>query len=126
MTLSLGVAWLALRSGLGLRRRRVRRLPGLVELRSRHLRYAKPAIVLIAIGALAGPLSSWLLRDWTPFQTFHAWAGVSALTAFSATAVLGRRLERGLATARPIHARLALLTVLAAGIAAVSGFVLLP
>ena len=126
MPLSLGLAGLALRSGLELRRRRARRQPGVVELRGRHLRFAKPAVVLIAIGALAGPLSSWLLRDWTPFQTFHAWAGVAALTAFAATAMLGLRLERGLALARPIHARLALLAALAAALAAVSGFVLLP
>jgi len=126
MILSLGLAGLALRSGLELRRRRARRQSGVALVRGRHLRFAKPAVVLIALGALAGPPSSWLLRDWTPFQTFHAWAGLAALSAFAATAVLGRRLERGLAVARPLHARLALLAALAAGLAAVSGLVLLP
>jgi hypothetical protein len=126
MILSLGLAWLALRSGLALRRMRVKRQAGLVERRARHLRLAKPAVALIAIGALGGPLSSWLLRDWTPFQTFHAWAGVAALGAFVAAAALGRRLEQGRAAVRPQHARVALAAALLAALAAASGFVLLP
>jgi hypothetical protein len=126
MVLGLGLAGLALRSGLELRRRRSRRQPGGLDLRSRHLRLAKPAIALIAVGSLGGPLSSWWLRGWTPFLTFHAWAGLAALGAFVAVAVLGRRLEEGRAAARPGHARLALLAALLAGLAAASGFVLLP
>jgi hypothetical protein len=126
MVFGLGLAWLALRSGLELRRRRSRRQPAGLELRTRHLRLAKPAVALIAVGSLGGPLSSWWLRDWTPFLTFHAWAGLGALGAFVAVAVVGRRLEQGRAAARPGHARLALLAALLAGLAAASGFVLLP
>ena len=126
MIVGLGLAWLALRSGLELRRRHRRRQPAGLELRTRHLRLAKPAVALIAVGSLGGPLSSWWLRDWTPFLTFHAWVGLGALGAFVAVAVVGRRLERGRAAARPGHARLALLAALLAGLAAASGFVLLP
>jgi hypothetical protein len=126
MVVSLGLAGLALRAGLELRRLRLRRHPSRVELRRRHLRLAKPAVGLIALGALGGPLSAWLLRDWTPFQTFHSWVGVAALATFVVTAVVGRRLERGLTVARPQHARVALLAALLAALAAASGFVLLP
>ena len=126
MVVSLGLAWLALRSGLGLRRLRALRQPGLVELRSRHLRLAKPAVALILLGSTGGPLSSWLLRNWTPFLTFHAWVGIAAIAVFTTLAIIGRRLEEGRADARPIHARLALLAALLAGLAAISGFVLLP
>jgi hypothetical protein len=126
MALALGLGWLALRSGLELRRRRSRRQPGGRELRARHLRIAKPAVALIVVGAIGGPVSSWGLRGWTPFLTFHAWAGLAALTAFLAAAVMGRRLEQGRAGARSGHARLALLAALLAGLAAASGFVLLP
>ena len=126
MVLALGLAWLALRSGLGIRRMRSQRAKGLVALRASHLRIAKPAVALIAIGSVGGPISSWWLREWTPFATFHAWAGIAALAAFVALAVIGRRLEEGRAAARPVHARLALLAALLGGLAAASGFVLLP
>jgi len=123
---SLCVAWLALRSGLELRRRRTRRERGLAALRARHLRLAKPAVALIALGAAAGPLSAWLLRDWTPFLSFHAWAGLATLSAFLVLARLGQKLERGATALRETHARVALLSALLAALAAASGFVLLP
>lgn len=126
MTLSLGLAWLTFRSGLRLRRKRQRAESGRRALRARHLRLAKPAVVLIFVGAVGGPLSSWWLRDWTPFRTFHAWAGLACLLAFAGAALAGRRLERGRVAVRPFHARVALLAVLLGALCAVSGFVLLP
>ncbi len=126
MTVSLGLAGLTLRAGLELRRLRRHSQPGRVALRRRHLRLGKPAVALIAVGALGGPLSSWLLRDWTPFLTFHSWVGVATLATFVTTALVGHRLEQGLTAARPLHARIALLAVLLAALAAASGFVLLP
>jgi len=126
MTFSLGLAGLALRAGLEMRRLRRHSQPGLVALRRRHLTLAKPAVALIVVGALGGPLSSWLLRDWTPFLTLHSWVGIAALAAFVTTALVGRRLERGLTSARPQHAWLALVAALLAALAAVTGFVLLP
>jgi len=126
MTVSLGLAWLALRSGLRLRRERQREGSGRLSLRARHLRFAKLAVALIFVGAAGGPLSSWLLRDWTPFRTFHAWAGLACLLAFAVAALAGRRLERGRTAVRPFHARVALLAALLAALSAVSGFVLLP
>ncbi len=81
---------------------------------------------LAILANIRGPISSWLLRNWTPFLTFHAWVGIAAVAVFVGLAVVGRRLEEGRAAARPVHSRLALLAALLAGLAAVSGFVLLP
>ena len=126
MIVSLLLAWLALRSGSQLRSLRARRGRGLVELRQRHLRLAKPAVALIVVGFLLGPLSSYFLRDWTPFQTFHALAGSLAVALFLAAARYGSQLEIGLRGARVPHLRFVLAAMLCAAVAAISGFVLLP
>ena len=126
MTGALVVASLAFRSGMTLRRARRLGAPASPAARGRHLRGARPAVALVLIGAIGGPLSAWWLRDWTPFRTFHAWAGLACLAAFLVVGVAGRRLERGELAVRPLHARIALLAVLLAALSAVSGFVLLP
>jgi hypothetical protein len=126
MVASLGVVALALRAGLRLRRARFGREPRTSGLLRAHLRFAKPAIALILVGFLSGPISAAWLRDWTPFGTFHAWLGFLAAALFLAVAFLGWRLEgrRG----RPVdaHAALAGLAVLVAAVAVVAGLVLLP
>jgi hypothetical protein len=126
MTVSLVLALLALRSGLALRSARRsgrRRAP---DARRRHLARARPAVVLVALGWLAGPASMWWLRGRMPFETAHAWAGTTALVLFLAAAWLGRRLEHGRGRARDAHALAAVLALLAAALAAATGFVLLP
>jgi len=107
MVASLGVVALALRAGLRLRRARFGREPKTPDLRRTHLRLAKPAVALICVGFLAGPISALWLRGWTPLATFHAWLGM-------------------LAAAVDAHAILAGLAVLAAAVAVVAGLVLLP
>jgi hypothetical protein len=117
---------IALRAGVALRRTRrfrKRRPPGL---RETHLRFAKPAVVAVLIGFLGGPVSAVLLRNWEPIQTFHGVMGIVAAALFAAAAVLGLRLERGRARSFDAHALLGLLAMLAAVIASVAGFVLLP
>lgn len=126
MTAGLAVAWLGLRSGSELRRLRARRGRGLVELRARHLKRAKPAVLLLCVGFILGPVSSYFLRDWTPFQTFHALAGTFAIVLFVLAAFLGSKLEQGRRSARAAHLRSVLAALLCAAVAAVSGFVLLP
>jgi hypothetical protein len=126
MTVSIACAALALRSGLALRRgRRGGGRRGSDDVRC-HLARAKPAVVLLAVGFAGGPLSMAWLRDRTPFESAHGRIGLVAAALFLATAVLGRRLER--ARARPLdaHALLAVLALLAAGLAAATGLVLLP
>ena len=91
-----------------------------------HLRLAKPAVVMIGVGFLAGPLSALWLRDWTPFGSFHAWLGGLAVILFATTAILGRRLEHGRGRPVEAHAILAGLAVMAAAVTAVAGFILLP
>jgi len=116
----------ALRAGVEVRRARrigVGRIP---ELRRRHLRLAKPAAALILLGFVAGPLSMWLFRERAPFGTLHAGLGVIVASLFLATAWLGRRVEQGRLDVATLHGRLALAAVVAAGVAAVAGFVLLP
>jgi hypothetical protein len=126
MAASLAAAAGALRLGLRLRRARLagrRREPGLLR---RHLRLAKPAVALVAIGFAGGPLSAVLLRGWTPFERLHGWLGLAALALFGAAAWLGLRLERGRDRRAALHGLLGLAAVLAGAIAALAGFVLLP
>jgi len=126
MLLAIGLAVLALRSGLALRRTRLRRSGRTPELRPRHLRLAKPAVAAIALGFLGG-LASWLwLRDGDLLGTFHGFVGLTVMACFGGAAVLGRRIEQGRSRARDAHALLGGLGVLLAALAAVAGFVLLP
>src|SRR5690606_33809661 len=67
MLAALGLAALALRSGLGLRsarRRRQRRSPAALR---RHVALAKPAIAAVAIGFVGGPLSLAVWAGRGPF-----------------------------------------------------------
>ena len=95
-------------------------------MRRTHLRFAKPGVALVCLGFLAGPISAFWLRGWTPFATFHAWLGILTAALFIAVAILGRRLERRRGRPVDAHAILAALAVLAAAIAVVAGLVLLP
>jgi hypothetical protein len=126
MLASITLAALAARSGLRMRSARrlgARRDP---SERGRHLRLAKLAVAFVAIGWVGGPLSMAWLRDRAPFETAHAWIATGALVLFVATAVLGRGLERGRHRRLEAHALVALAALLAAGLAALTGFVLLP
>jgi hypothetical protein len=115
-----------LRFGLQLRRSRRFRTPRAKNLRDRHLRIAKPAVAAIFVGLIAGPISAIWLRDWDPLQSFHGWMGILAAALFAAAAVAGHRLEEHRSRAFDAHALLGLLAMLAALVAAVAGFVLLP
>ena len=126
MALALGTAALAARSGLRMRRARLGVARRDRAERARHLRLAKLAVVAIVVGAGGGPLSMLWLRDRAPFRTAHAFAGITALALFVTAAWLGRRLERGRSRARDRHALVAALALLAGGVAAITGFVLLP
>ncbi len=126
MIASLGAVALALKTGLRLRRARFGREPRTPDLLRAHLRFAKPAIALICVGFLAGPISAFWLRDWTPFATFHAWLGILAAALFLAVAIVGWRLEQHRGRPADAHAILAGLAVLAAAVAVVAGLVLLP
>jgi hypothetical protein len=117
---------IALRLGLQLRRGRRFREPRPKDLRARHLRIAKPAVAAIVVGFIAGPISAIWLRDWGAFETFHAWIGILAASLFAVAAVLGHRIEEHRSRAFDAHALAGLLAMLAAMIAAVAGFVLLP
>jgi hypothetical protein len=126
MLLALGLVFLALRRGIELRRQRqlgARGRGGLIE---KHVALARPALILLFIGLVTGPLSAVFLRDWSPLRTLHGWLGVCAAIAFASTGWLGARLHDGRSRAVELHARLALAAILFAALAAVAGFVLLP
>lgn len=126
MVASIGLAALALRSGLALRRSRLRRAGRTPEMRPRHLRLAKPAVVLVLIGFVGG-LASWhWLRAGSVLGTFHGLLGLLVAALFTSAAVLGHRIEKGRARAFDVHALLGGLALLFAALAAVAGFVLLP
>src|SRR5262249_57316978 len=85
----LAVAAAALRLGLRMRRARragARRPP---ELRRRHLRLARPAVLALLVGFTAGPISSVALRGWDAFASFHGFAGLAAAALFAAAGLLG-------------------------------------
>jgi cytochrome bd-type quinol oxidase subunit 2 len=129
MLVALALAGLALRTGLAVRRRRSGSAPLAPtggELRRRHLRLAKPAVVMVLVGFLGGPISAVFLRDWDPFASFHGWLGLLAAALFAAAAALGHRIEEGRSRAFDAHALLGMLALLFAAVTAVAGFVLLP
>jgi hypothetical protein len=126
MTAAVLACGLVLRSGMAMRRSRrfrTRRTPGL---RERHLALAKPAVAAVVLGFIGGPISSLWLREWEPLRTFHGWIGIAAAALFIAAMLLGRRLEHGRSRAFDAHALLGLIAMLAALVAFVAGFVLLP
>lgn len=126
MVLALSLAAGAARTGLHLRRSRLgfeRRRAGA---RARHLRLARTAVALVLLGAAGGGASMVWLRGRELLDTFHGFAGLTAAALFALAAWLGRRLAGGHAPSRGPHAASALLALLAAAAAAVSGFVLLP
>ena len=126
MLCSIVLALAALRAGLAIRRARLARRPRPRGARQRHVRLAKPAVALILVGFMAGPVSAVLLRGWTAFATLHGVVGTIAAGCFAAAAIHGRRLQRGGEASRSAHTLLSGIALLAAALAAVAGFVLLP
>jgi hypothetical protein len=126
MLVSLVLAAVALRVGLRLRRARGARRPPPRGARRSHLRWAKPAVLCLGFGLLGGPVSAVWLRGWEPLGTFHGVVGLAMGGLLAATALYGRRFERGRRDARSAHAAFAALATLAAAVAAIAGFVLLP
>lgn len=121
--LLLGVA---LRSGLALRRGRLRRSEGRGRARARHLRFAKPAVGVLLVGAVAGPFSWVWFRGGEAFETFHGFVGATAALLLIVTALLGRRLEAGRSRAVDAHALAAALAVGLVALAAAAGMAILP
>jgi len=126
MLVGLGLAALALRSGLALRRARHGRGRRTPALRPSHLRVARPAVLLLLVGFVGGPISAVWLRGWDAFDTFHGVAGLVAAALFGSAGFLGHRMATGRSRARDAHALLGVLGVLAGALAAVAGFALLP
>jgi len=126
MLIALALVFLTLRRGLDLRRRRLRGERGRGRRVAAHVALARPAVVLVLIGLVTGPLSAVLLRDWAPLRTLHGWIGVLAAVLFATTGWLGRALHGGRSRSVDLHGWLGLVAVLAAALAGVAGFVLLP
>jgi hypothetical protein len=126
MVSTLGMAMVTARLGLEIRRRRMSERPVGGDLRGRHLRSGKRTLVMVGIGFLAGPISMALLRDRSPFDSFHGILGIIVLGLFAWTGWSGRALAAGNRDARDIHRIAAALSVAAGMLSAVAGFILLP
>jgi hypothetical protein len=125
MVACLGLVYLALKSGLAMRRLRQRAGSRDFALLRRHLAMAKPGVALAVLGFVGGGVSSVTLRGWELLESFHGIAGAVVVILFSVTAVFGRRAERGEGDPA-VHGLLGVFAVLIASLAAVAGFVLLP
>lgn len=126
MVITLGSAVYTARLGLEIRRRRRLSEPVGGALRSRHLRFGKLSLVLVAIGFVLGPISMIFLRERPGFDSFHSVLGLIVLGLFAWTGWSGRALAGGNQDARAIH-RIAAAAAIASGLfAAVAGFILLP
>jgi hypothetical protein len=129
MLLALILAGFALRAGLRMRRLRTTGAKPERGLLATHLRVAKPAVVLLLVGFLGGPLSALFFRDWAPFGTLHSWLGVVAATLFASAGWLGLGMQRGRLRrdrGASLHGLLGTLGTLFGAVAAVAGMVLLP
>jgi hypothetical protein len=126
MVVGITLAFVAMRAGLKLRRARTQGGRRTRTMRDAHLRLAKPAVIVVAVGFLGGIVSAYFLRGWTPFENFHGWLGLAVAGLFVAAAVVGHRIEEGKSRAFDAHALLGGLALLSAAVAAVAGFVLLP
>ena len=126
MIASLALTLVTLRAGLVLRRARRRGQRRSGEAYRRHLRLAKPALALLALGFAGGIASSVGLRGWQALDSGHGLVACAALAALLGTGALGWRLEHGRSRAVEWHARLAALAVLLAAAALGTGLVLLP
>ncbi|MFP6640182.1 MAG: DUF4079 family protein [Myxococcota bacterium] len=115
-----------LRLGLALRRRRISGVAPGRERIEQHVRWARPAVLLLVLGLLGGLVSAIWLRDWAPLGTLHSWLGVLTASLFVTAAWLGRALRLGRSRASAVHGAVALAGVALAALAAVAGFVLLP
>ncbi len=126
MVVSILLAMAALRTGLAMRRARLRKLRRERGVRERHLRLAKIAVAMMIVGFAAGTASAIWLRGWGAFTTAHSLVSSVALLLFLATAWLGRELEHGRGRRLDLHAVCALAATATAAAAFVTGFVLLP
>lgn len=126
MLAGLALAGLALRSGLALRRTRRGRGRRTPSMRPAHLRVARPAVVMLLLGFIGGPVSAVWLRGWDPLASFHGPVGLVAAILFAGAGFLGHQLAAGRSRAFQAHALLGVLGVLVGALAAVAGFSLLP
>lgn len=131
MLFALALAAFALRAGLGMRRARRGLAPRQAGLLQLHTKLAKPAVGLLLLGFVGGPISAVVLRDWSPFGSFHAWLGIVAAVLFAATGWLGHTLARGAVAgdrreAARRHGLIAAIAMLVGATAAAAGMVLLP
>jgi hypothetical protein len=126
MVASLLLMGLVLRAGLLLRRARLARRPPPAGARRRHVRLARPAVLLVCVGFAGGLASAIWLRGLAPLTSFHGVLASLALVLFVAAARQGTRLERGDTQVRNLHARLGAGALLVGAAAAIAGFILLP
>lgn len=126
MLVSVGLALVTARLGLEIRKRRATgRVIG-ADLRRRHLRLGKAAIVFVLVGFVLGPSSMVWLRDRPAFDSLHGMFGIIGAGLFVWTGHSGRALARGDQSVRGLHRGVAAASIGVALLAAVVGFALLP
>jgi hypothetical protein len=125
-TAGLVLCWLALRLGLAAREARLKRPAQVESARGRHLRLARPSVLLILLSFPMGLGSAVFVRDLKPLDTAHGWLAAGATACFLATAVLGATLAKGDPKRRGPHVALSLLGSFLGLIAGLTGIELLP
>lgn len=126
MLVGVGLALVTARLGLEIRKRRAAgRLIG-ADLRRRHLRLGKAAILFVLVGFALGPSSMLWLRDRPAFDSLHGVLGIVGAGLFAWTGHSGRALARGDQSVRGLHRGVAAASIGTALLAAVAGFTLLP
>jgi len=126
MVATITLVLVVLREGIRMRKLRLARKPVSRALRDRHTKLAKPAVAMVMVGLLGGVVSIVELRARAPLGTFHAFAALLSASLFGAAAWIGHRIEARKSRAVEAHGWLGLAATLAAALASLGGFVLLP
>lgn len=116
----------ALRLGLRMRTSRLRATPRPKAWWHRHLRWGRVALWTGGVGAVLGPLTWVLWREEALLSTLHGRVGTVTAVLAALTGLFGRQVALGRPRWRPAHGLVAVLALMGALVALLTGLELLP